>query len=75
MKIGSKEKLKNIYAVGLAALLGFIILTIFTCLIFVGFYFVALVFMPNHNPIHAGAALMFLFACLCFMFEGLFKKR
>ena len=69
-----KDK-KTLYMMGLAALVGTIVLAICTGLVFVGFYFVALVFMPNHNPIHAGAALMFLFACLCFMFEGLLKKR
>lgn len=69
-----KTHFKNYYAVYLAGILGLMFLTVFTSLIFSGFYVVASVFLPQHEPITAGLALMFLFACACFMFADILKK-
>ena len=65
-----KEHFKNYYMLYIFGLIGFAVVSFMTSLIIGGFYVVALVFLPDYNPIEAALAMTFIFACLAFVLGG-----
>ena len=69
-----KEHFKNYYMIYIAAIIGLCVVCSITFLIIAGFYVVAKVFLPNHNPLEAACALTFLTAAITFVADSFIKK-